>query len=565
VRIERVSRHTDLARRAIDAIARDDLSELLKQVHDDVELHPLVSVWERTYRGHAGIEQWRRDRDELWEEFGVWADGVRDLNDHTVLVVAHWRGRARGAGEMGGPVASVVSFRGEGRPRRLLPRRSARDGRDRAAGLGRLPRSRVPGAATTRTDANRPDNQGDDMSVLDRSELEASPLADLHAIANELGIDGFRRLRKAELVDAILGEEGAGAAEPEEAEPQEKEPGEAQLDQAAVEEPASRPVRSRRRGRRGAEAAEPEPELVDAGRERIAEGVVELLGNGSAFLRVDPPEPSAGDVYISAAQVRRCELVSGDRVSGPVRAPRRSERYASLVRVEEINGAPAEAVAEGTPFEDLPCAFPNERFSLGVDDPTLRAIEWLTPLGRGSRAVIVGGARAGKTEALRRLTAALADQAGLDVSLVLVGVRPEEIGEWRAGPVAPAAAHSLAASADAQGQSLERAVETARRVAARGGHAVVLVDTLDGLHVPAARKALAAARRIVDGGSLTVIATAGRPFGGETTVIALDAVLTSTGRLPALDLAASGTLHPELLVGEAGADAIAQARAAALE
>ena len=93
---------------------------------------------------------------------------------------------------------------------------------------------------------------------------------------------------------------------------------------------------------------------------------------------------------------------------------------------------------------------------------------------------------------------------------------------------------------------------------------MVLVDTLDGLHAPAARRTLAAARNITGGGSLTVIATSSKPLGGETTVIAFDRELTATGRFPALDLGASGTLRPELLVGQAGADAIAQARAAAL-
>jgi transcription termination factor Rho len=123
----------------------------------------------------------------------------------------------------------------------------------------------------------------------------------------------------------------------------------------------------------------------------------------------------------------------------------------------------------------------------------------------------------------------------------------------------------LASSADAQGQVVERAIDAGRRVAGRGGHAVVLIDGLDGLHPQAARKALAAARNLRDAGSLTVIATAGRPFGGETTVIALDASLTATGRQPILDLAASGTLRPELLVGDDGAEAITKARARALE
>jgi transcription termination factor Rho len=122
---------------------------------------------------------------------------------------------------------------------------------------------------------------------------------------------------------------------------------------------------------------------------------------------------------------------------------------------------------------------------------------------------------------------------------------------------------TLAASGDAQAHALERAVETAQRIAARGGHAVLLADTLDAIAPAIARKALAAARAIVDGGSLTIVATATKPIGGETTVIGLDATRTAARNFPALDLRTSGTLRPELLVGDAGADAIAAARAEA--
>ena len=445
------------------------------------------------------------------------------------------------------------------------------------------------------------------MSVLSRDALEASPLADLHAIASELAIDGFRRLRKAQLVDAILEhQEGDGAApaeaeaeaaeteaegrprrrrggrgrggkaaeaggdegeavavaepeegeepeeseeaeEPEEPEEADEVPAEARLEQR--ERPA------RRRGGRGRAAAAEEAEPV-------ADGVVELAGNGAAFLRLgEDGAATDDDVYVSAAQVRRCELVDGDRVAGPVRRPRRSERYPSLVRVDTINGVPADEVSAGTPFDELPAAWPSERFALGSEDPTLKAIEWLTPIGRGSRATIVGPARSGKSQALRRLATALAAQEGLEVTVVLAGVRPEEAAEWQEdGPVKPIAALSFAASGDAQAQAVERAVDTARRIAARGGDAVLLIDSLDGLPQPAARKALAAARNIAGGGSLTVIATASQPIGGETTVIALDAALTAAASFPALDLAASGTLRPELLVGEAGAREIAKAR-----
>ena len=402
------------------------------------------------------------------------------------------------------------------------------------------------------------------MSVLERSALAESPLADLHAIASELGIDGFRRLRKDDLIDAIVARQGgdgdgagAGAA-------------------AEDEERAGR-ARRRRRGGRGrdreerrATTAEPQAEAAperaaeEAEGERTVEGVLDLMGNGSGFVRVSPDgEPGEGDVYVSAAQVRRCELVSGDRISGPVRPPRRSERYPSLVRVDTINGRPADEAAGGKRFDELPAAFPSERFAFDAQEPTVKAIEWLTPIGKGSRVTIVGAARAGKSETLRRLADHLARLDGLDLSLVLVGVRPEEIAEASEGPVALAAGLSFAASADAQSQALERAIDTGKKIAARGGDAVVLVDTLDGVHPGTARKALAAARNIRDGGSLTVIATASAPVGGETTVIALDAAQAATRHFPAIDLAASGTLRPELLVGDAAAEAIAQARSAA--
>ena len=508
------------------------------------------------------------------------------------------------------------------------------------------------------------------MSVLDRTALEASPLADLHTIASELSIDGYRRLRRAELIDVILDKQGGGdglagpepaAAEeaaPAEETPAEATPAEETLAEATLAEEASAEETSgeeasgeedavaadegeptatdavsesgdeddepsgtrRRRGRRGGRgrardestedagpvsrddgadrtdvdeepretpsrrsgrgrpraAREETPEPVEAVAEEaetetaeedepVVEGVVELLANGSGFVRVSPPDPSDDDVYISSAQVKRCELVSGDRVTGPKRAPRRSERFASLIRIEMINGRPAAELADSVRFDDLPAAFPDERLKIGSEDPTLKAIEWLTPFGKGSRVTITGASRAGKTEALRRLAAAFADREELTVSVVLAGVRPEEISEWgrEVSAGAPVAAISFAASEDARNGAIEPVIDQARRLAARGTDAVVLIDTLDGCSPQLARKVMASARNIVDGGSVTVIATSSEPVGGETTVISLDVALTSIGRFPALDLTVSGTMRPELLLGEAGAEAIARTRAEA--
>jgi len=434
------------------------------------------------------------------------------------------------------------------------------------------------------------------MSVFDRDALEASPLADLHAIASELAMDGYRRLRKADLIDAIIARQ-QGDAETAEKPPEESAAEEqaasddtAAEEQTTAEEAATgaRRRRGRRGGRgRGARAAAADEEEKDAGeaaketpkeaveeppaadagdRDEVVEGVVELLPNGSGFIRVSPPEPSDRDVYISAAQAKRCELVSGDVVSGPRRPPQRSERFASLFRIDTVNGKPAADVAERGRFDDLAATFPTEQFRLGADDPTTAAIEWLTPFGRGSRVAITGGAWAGKSHTLRQLAIALAGDDSITLLIALAGIRPEELTEWSQteGLPAAAAALSVAASADAQDHAVEQAIEQARRVAVRGGHAVVLIDTLDSLHPLTARKALASARNLVDGGSVTVIATRWEPVGGETTVIALDRELTAAGRFPALDLTLSGTLRAELLVGEDGARAITEARAQAL-
>lgn len=441
-------------------------------------------------------------------------------------------------------------------------------------------------------------------SVLDPAELAASPLADLHLLANELGVDGFRRLRKAELIDAILVAQGGEPVDPAAA-------ADAEADSGGADDADERPARRQRsraggrsRSRRAAEETEEataagdeadavEPEDDDqrsrrrtrgtrAGRGRgrageddrngeveelggedtVVAGIVDLMGNGSGFIRLSPPETTDDDVYVSAAQVKRCELVSGDTVAGPVRRPRRSERYPSLIRVTTINGRPADQVAEGTRFEELPATFPSQRFELGSEDATLRAIEWLTPFGRGSRVTVTGPSRAGKTETLLRLASALSGIDGVDVSVALAGARPEEVGLWTEIGVEPAATARLGTSADAQAQAVEQVIEQAKRLAGRGEHALVIVDGLEGVSAAAARRALAAARNIPDGGSLTIVAATPAPVGGETTVIALDPILAAARRFPALDLALSGTLRPELLVGEAGAEAIAKAREA---
>jgi len=367
------------------------------------------------------------------------------------------------------------------------------------------------------------------MSIITAEDLDASPLADLHALASTLGIDGFRRLRKPELVATIVARQGGGPAPA------------ASSDQAAPRTERSR----RRRGRtRDADPGDDPParDRASAPAEappRVVEGVVELLANGSGFVRPDGATNSDSDVYISAAQARRCELVAGDRVSGPVRPPRRSERHPSLVRIDTINGVAADEAVHGTRIDDIEVDWPTDLLPLGSDEGLLAQIERIAPFGAGSRVVISGPARSGKTLALGKLAAALVALDGYEVEVIAVGVRPEELSDYRALAYFSGAGSTFAAARDAQDAAVEQAVERGRRVAIRGGNAVLAIDTLDGLGEGAARRALAAARNLRGAGSLTVIATAREPIGGETTAIALVA--------GGVDEERSGTLRADLL------------------
>lgn len=438
------------------------------------------------------------------------------------------------------------------------------------------------------------------MTVLTRDVLEQSTLADLHALAGELAVDGFRKLRREALIDTIFERRGGGAAAgaggSDDGESRsgrrrrrggrrdDEQQDDGRDDVVSLTDDEDEDDRPRRRRRRGGD----DDAQAEGGRERggrngrggrddrggredrggrddrggedtgeTVEGVVTIGQSGSAMLKAK----DGSEVYVSAGQVRRCELVDGDTVSGPTRSARRSERFPSLVRVETINGRDPEETSTGTKFEELPVARPTELLALESEDPTVAAIAYLTPLGRGSRAVIAGPHAAGKSEALRRLAIALQGVDGLELLPVLAGVRPEELGDWAASGLEPAASLDLSAGPDTRAKAIDEVVDRGRRIAARGGHAVLLVDTLDGLGEGAARRILASARKLRDGGSLTIIATRESPVGGESTVVRLDAALATTARFPALDLAGSGTLRPELLVGDEGAAAIAAARA----
>jgi transcription termination factor Rho len=365
------------------------------------------------------------------------------------------------------------------------------------------------------------------MTVLQRKELESSPLADLHAIASELGLEGFRSKRKDELIATILAAQGGEPEPVEEAEPDEVPAEEALEGPAAEEEELEGPAPEEEQpAEPELDVAEEEPEVEEeVSDEEIVAGALDILANGSGFLRLDPAGQSRDDVYVSPAQIRRCELRSGDEVSGPVRPPRRNERHPSLIRVESVNGTDAEPPEQRPWFGELTPVFPKERLG------ELKGV----PYGKGSRVVIAGPPGAGATSLLREAAKSLGEDIATQV--VLVAVRPEEVGEWRELGL-PVAGGSFERSPEAQAQAAELAIERAKRHVERGGHAAVVIDALHALPPGTQRRVFGAGRATEEGGTLTILAAGGEDrelLRWATSRVVLDAAVES------------GALHGEAL------------------
>src|SRR4051794_27117742 len=383
------------------------------------------------------------------------------------------------------------------------------------------------------------------MAVLDRKELEESPLSDLHAIASELGIEGYRLLRREQLIEAILGGGSAGdsgkgdAGEDDRPRRRRSRGGRGRRSQPAGGGDGGRDAEAEDEAPAEREAeAEPEPEEVRA-------GVLDILPNGSGFVRPQPFTHPPEDVYVSPAQIRRCELRPGDEVEGPVRPPRRNERHPSLVRVDKVNGAEPEPDAgDRKRFDDLTPVFASQRLPApdGLDS---------APYGRGSRVAVGGPPGAGTTTLLRRIVLSLAEVGDdLDVVVVLAGARPEEVTEWRRDSKVPVAGGAFDRPVEEQAQAAEIAVERGKRAAEQGRHAAIVLDSLDALPPSVARRVFGAARATEEAGTLTVVAStglAGEPMRLATTRIVLEPAEPGTAPQPARLSPTSGTLRADLL------------------
>lgn len=317
-------------------------------------------------------------------------------------------------------------------------------------------------------------------------------------------------------------------------------------------------------------------------------GVLEILPDGFGFLRRGDYSPSNDDIYVSASQIRRFLLRTGDLVSGLVRPPKDSEKYHALLRVEAVNAVDPDTVANRRPFEDLTPIYPNQRLRLESDpkDLSMRLMDIIAPIGKGQRGIIVSPPKAGKTTLLKKIANSLmANHPELEMLVLLIDERPEEVTDMQRSVHGEVISSTFDQPAENHVRVAELVLERAKRMVECGRHVVILLDsitrlaraynlveppsgrTLSGgvdpsaLHKP--KRFFGAARNIEEGGSLTIMASALVETGSRMDEVIfeefkgtgnmevhLDRKLADRRIFPAIDIIRSGTRKEELLLSQ---------------
>lgn len=332
-------------------------------------------------------------------------------------------------------------------------------------------------------------------------------------------------------------------------------------------------------------------ELAEREVEIQGTGVLEVLQDGFGFLR--SPEanylPGPDDIYVSPSQIRRFSLRTGDTVDGMIRAPKDGERYFALLKVSTINFEDPEAARHKVHFDNLTPLYPDQRFNMEIDDPTVkdrsaRIIDLVAPLGKGQRALIVAPPRTGKTVLLQNIAHSIErNHPECYLIVLLIDERPEEVTDMQRSVKGEVVASTFDEPATRHVAVSEMVIEKAKRLTEHGRDVVILLDSITRLGrayntvVPSSGKVLTggvdanalqrpkrffgAARNIEEGGSLTIIATALIETGSRmdevifeefkgtgNSEIVLDRKVADKRVFPALDILKSGTRKEELLV-----------------
>lgn len=318
----------------------------------------------------------------------------------------------------------------------------------------------------------------------------------------------------------------------------------------------------------------------------FSQGILEILPDGFGFLRVEGYSPGPEDIYVSASQIRRFNLRTGDLVSGQVRPPKDNERYFALLKVQAVNFVDPDSLRTRNHFEEFTPVYPFERVRLETEpkETAMRLVDVMAPIGKGQRGMIVAPPKAGKTTLLKKIAKSLTENHPEIILLVLlIDERPEEVTDMSRSVRGEVVSSTFDLPAENHVRVAELVLERAKRMVEVGRDVVILLDsitrlaraynlveppsgrTLSGgvdpnaLHKP--KRFFGAARKMEEGGSLTIMATALVETGSRMDEVIfeefkgtgnmelhLDRKLADRRIFPAIDIIKSGTRKEELLL-----------------
>ena len=323
----------------------------------------------------------------------------------------------------------------------------------------------------------------------------------------------------------------------------------------------------------------------------VSEGVLETMPDGYGFLRSSDYNylNSPDDIYVSQSQIKLFGLKTGDTVRGSVRPPKVGEKYFPLIKVVSINNRTPDVVRDRVPFKYLTPVFPNEKLNLiSTSKPTVsnRIIDLFTPIGKGQRVMIVAQPKTGKTTLLKDLANAIAENhPEVYLLILLIDERPEEVTDMARSVNAEVVASTFDEPAEKHVKLANLVLEKGKRMVECGHDVVILLDSITRLAraynttAPSSGKVLSggvdanalqkpkrffgAARKIEDGGSLTIIATALTDTGSKMDEVIfeefkgtgnmelqLDRKISNKRIYPAIDIVSSSTRRDDLLLGK---------------
>jgi len=335
-------------------------------------------------------------------------------------------------------------------------------------------------------------------------------------------------------------------------------------------------------------------ERAEEGWEISGDGVLEVLQDGFGFLRSPSANylPGPDDIYVSPDTIRQFSLRTGDTIEGVMQAPRADERYFWLTKVTKINFTDPEKARHKVHFDDLTPLYPDERFKMEVEDPTVkdrsaRIIDLVAPIGKGQRGLIVAPPRTGKTVMLQNIAHSIAtNHPDCYLIVLLIDERPEEVTDMQRSVRGEVVSSTFDEPATRHVAVAEMVIEKAKRLVEHKRDVVILLDSITRLGrafntvVPSSGKVLTggvdanalqrpkrffgAARNIEEGGSLTIIATALIDTGSRmdevifeefkgtgNSEIVLDRKVADKRVFPAMDILKSGTRKEDLLIEKA--------------